>query len=70
MHYHYLTIEQRETLQGLIESRMKEQPALKPALEFLHSPDYGVCVACGGDIAYTKLLADPAARHCRTCEPS
>ena len=62
MHYHYLTLEQRHTLEevmaGLPEAQRKR----------LHQPDYGVCERCGGDIAYVRLLANPLARRCRACE--
>ena len=68
MHYHYLTIEQRETLEKLIRSQIPSgsQP-LETALERLHQPDYGVCIECGTDIGFVRLEADPAALHCRDC---
>lgn len=68
MHYHYFTLEQRESLERQIRSRMAEQPALGSALERLHTPDYGVCAGCGADIPYVRLLGDPGARRCRACE--
>jgi RNA polymerase-binding transcription factor DksA len=67
VHYHYLTIEQREALENLIRTRMAGRPEMRSALERLHSPDFGVCEACGADIAYTKLTADPLARRCPAC---
>lgn len=67
MHYHYLTIEQRESLEKLIRSSARGEAALKDALERLHQPDYGVCIECRADIGYDRLLADPAALHCRAC---
>lgn len=67
MHYHYLTIEQREALENLIRTSMAGRPELKAALARLHSPGYGVCEACGADIAYAKLTADPLLRRCPSC---
>ena len=67
MHYHYLTIEQRETLEKLIRARATDPGALKAALAHLHQPDYGVCIECGKDIGYVRLEADPAALHCQAC---
>jgi RNA polymerase-binding transcription factor DksA len=66
-HYHYLTLEQRASLEGIIRSRVATQPQLKLALERLHAPDYGVCIECRGDIAYVRLEADPDALHCQAC---
>ena len=66
MHYHYLTIEQRESLEKLIRSRAGGAQ-LKTALERLHQPDYGVCIECGKDIGFVRLEADPSALHCQAC---
>lgn len=63
MHYRYLTLEQRENLERLLDG------ALAPERARLHSPEYGVCVACGKDIPYARLLEIPAARHCSGCQP-
>ncbi|HEX2566752.1 MAG TPA: TraR/DksA C4-type zinc finger protein [Burkholderiales bacterium] len=67
MHYHYFTIEQREALERLIRSSMAGRPEMTSALARLHSAEYGVCEACGGDIPYTKLTADPLQRRCARC---
>jgi RNA polymerase-binding transcription factor DksA len=63
MHYRYLTLEQRETLERLMRTRMPQE------LTHLHTPDYGVCEGCGADIPYVRLLEQPAARHCTACQP-
>lgn len=71
MHYHYFTIEQRETLSREIHRLMGEAPegaGLAPALARLRSPDYGICERCQADIAFVRLLKDPLARRCRDCE--
>jgi RNA polymerase-binding transcription factor DksA len=59
-HYHYLTIEQRERLQAILQARLAE---LGEALARLHTPDYGVCTHCGADIPYVRLIwkAGPSA---------
>ena len=67
MHYHYFTIEQRQALEQLIRASMAGRPEMKPTLERLHSPEFGVCEACGTDIAYASLTADPLARRCPGC---
>ena len=62
MHYRYLTIEQRESLERLIRSG--GTPEL---VERLHTAEYGVCQACGADIPYVRLLDSPAAVLCTAC---
>jgi RNA polymerase-binding transcription factor len=64
-HYHYLTIEQRERLQAILQARLTE---LGDGLARLHTPDYGVCADCGRDIPYARLEGDPLARRCAACE--
>jgi RNA polymerase-binding transcription factor DksA len=66
MHYHYFTLEQRDTLSQQIRGLASKETA-EPALEFLRSPEYGVCEACGDDIPYVKLLQDPLLRRCARC---
>jgi DnaK suppressor protein len=68
MHYHYFTLEQRQSLEALMRERMAGQPELDSALRRLRTPDYGVCAACGSDIPYIRLLGDPVARRCEACE--
>ncbi|HZQ73831.1 MAG TPA: TraR/DksA C4-type zinc finger protein [Burkholderiales bacterium] len=67
MHYHYLTLEQRESLERLIRSSLAGRPEVTSALARLHSPDYGVCERCGVDIPYVRLSAAPLERLCRSC---
>lgn len=67
MHYHYLTIEQRESLEKLMRSRVRGESELKAALEKLHQPDYGTCIECGKDIDYVRLQVEPFALHCLAC---
>ena len=67
MHYHYLTIEQRTSLEELIRSSVRGESQLRSALAKLREPDYGTCIECRRDIDYVRLQVDPCALHCRTC---
>jgi RNA polymerase-binding transcription factor DksA len=67
MHYHYLTIEQRKSLEELIRSSVRGESELISALAKLHQPDYGTCIECQRDIDYARLQGDPFALHCRAC---
>jgi DnaK suppressor protein len=67
MHYHYFTLEQRGALERLMRSRSRGKAELQGALERLQQPDYGVCIECGGNIAFTRLQEDPDALHCWQC---
>jgi RNA polymerase-binding transcription factor DksA len=66
MHYHYFTLEQRESLEREIRSLPAQDAA--ETLRRLHTPDYGVCRRCGADIPYVRLMAAPAALYCAACE--
>jgi len=68
MHYHYFTLEQREALARRIQEVARERgenPA--PALERLHTPEFGLCAVCGTDIAFARLEQDPFERTCGHC---
>jgi RNA polymerase-binding transcription factor DksA len=65
-HYHYLTLEQRQALEGQLRAAMSGE-LLHLALARLHQPDYGVCIECGKDIAFARLQDDPEALHCGAC---
>jgi RNA polymerase-binding transcription factor DksA len=67
LHYHYLTLEQRDALEKLIRSGVGAEPSVDAALERLRQPDYGVCIECGDDIAFVRLQTDPTALHCEHC---
>ena len=38
------------------------------ALELLHSPGYGLCTACGAEIPFVRLQANPATTRCVACQ--
>ena len=68
MHYHYFTIEQREELARRIRevaAEKRQDPA--PALQRLHTPEFGLCAVCGTDIPFVRLLKDPFERTCGHC---
>ena len=41
---------------------------IRQALQQLDDGEYGICVACGEDIAHRRLLARPVATHCIDCK--
>lgn len=114
---HYLTIEQRESLQAALNARAQvlretiarmlgsqagearaladhreetdddavidlesslETDALQrnslelreaeKALHRIHTPEFGECADCGGDIPFTRLQANPLSTRCVACE--
>ena len=67
MHYHYLTLEQREALEQLIRAQTPGARQCREALARLHEPDYGECIECRADIGFARLITDPFATHCRAC---
>jgi len=67
MHYHYFTLEQRASLEQAIRSTINNERALGRALEHFHTPAYGICRHCGGDIPYIRLTDRPLAQDCGRC---
>ena len=47
---------------------VQELRAVKEAIQRIHSPDFGVCADCEGEIPYARLKAQPMATRCRACE--
>jgi RNA polymerase-binding transcription factor len=41
---------------------------IQDALERMDADEYGVCVACGGEMQQKRLDAVPWARHCIECQ--
>ena len=66
MHYHYFTIEQRESLRNVMQATLRGEQ-LRSALDRLREPDFGTCSRCGKDIPYVLLADDPARLVCRDC---
>lgn len=67
MHYRYFTLEQRDHLEQAIRDWATDATGLATALERLHAPDYGNCVACGVEMLYVELIAAPPATLCPAC---
>jgi RNA polymerase-binding transcription factor DksA len=56
-------LEQADVTRDLDEFR-----ALEAARDRLRGGDYGICIECGGDIAYERLKATPSAQRCIDCQ--
>ncbi len=50
-----------------LERDVRELRAVEGAAVRLHTPDYGVCDDCGGEIPYARLDAQPTATRCVAC---
>jgi RNA polymerase-binding protein DksA len=51
-----------------LERDVRELRAVEVAAMRLHTPDYGVCDDCGGEIPFVRLEAVPAATRCFACQ--
>jgi len=51
-----------------LEHEGAELREMMAARERLHTPDYGVCADCGGDIPYLRLEVMPTATRCVGCQ--
>jgi len=56
-------LEQADVTRDLDEFR-----SLETARDRMAGGDYGVCVDCGGDIAFERLKATPSALRCIDCQ--
>lgn len=45
-----------------------ELRAVEASLSDFHAGTYGYCIACGREIAYERLVAQPTAKRCITCQ--
>jgi DnaK suppressor protein len=43
------------------------ESGMSAALERLHTPEFGVCERCGGDIAFARLAVEPTLTRCTKC---
>lgn len=55
---------QESALASLARDRLA---GISAAMEKLDTGTYGACERCGGDIAFARLQARPAATHCIEC---
>lgn len=60
-------LEELATNEGLEVQHIHEAEQILAALARIEAGDYGVCDACGGDIALARLAALPTATRCITC---
>lgn len=58
----------REVDMALSDLDTSELGALSRALLRLREGGYGVCVACGADIPFSRLQVEPQAARCLACE--
>jgi DnaK suppressor protein len=58
----------REVDMALTELDTAELAALQQALQRLQAGTYGRCHDCGADIPHARLLLEPQALRCVTCE--
>lgn len=58
----------REVDLGLSDLDTEELGAVSRALVKLREGRYGMCVACGADIPFSRLRVEPQASRCLACE--
>lgn len=51
-----------------IERDVRELRRTRDALQRLHTPDFGICIACGAEVPYARLAAEPTATRCFACQ--
>jgi RNA polymerase-binding protein DksA len=56
-------LDQADTSRDLLELR-----SLDAAHERIEDGSYGTCIECGGEIAFARLQANPAAERCIRCQ--
>lgn len=60
-------LEELATNESLENQHIHEAEQIMAALARIEAGEYGVCSACGGDIAPARLLALPTATRCIAC---
>jgi DnaK suppressor protein len=51
-----------------VQRDMNELKCVRETLHRIHSPEYGVCSDCAGDIPFSRLWAELAAQRCTACQ--
>lgn len=51
-----------------VDRHIEEIRDIEAALRRVRGQKYGVCIDCGGDIAYARLNAYPTAKRCIRCQ--
>lgn len=57
-----------QVLEALDDVGRRELEGLRAAIARIDDGSYGVCIACGEDIAERRLAAQPTALRCVPCE--
>lgn len=60
--------EEREVDMALSDLELRELGDVSAALRRLQGERYGLCTACGADIPFDRLKAEPWAQRCVACE--
>lgn len=45
-----------------------ELAAIDRALQRLDTPEYGLCIDCGAEITFERLMAEPTVLRCTSCQ--
>lgn len=53
---------------ALVDRQIAEVREIDTALKRIESESFGLCVDCGGDIAFERLQAYPTAQRCLACQ--
>lgn len=54
--------------QGILNRHIAGLRDIEAALQRIRDGAYGVCIDCGDDIAFNRLLAYPTAKRCIACQ--
>jgi len=53
---------------AVFQRYLNELRVVEQGLAHLHARDYGICAACGAEIPYARLSANPAVLRCVRCQ--
>ena len=53
---------------AIVDRQIHEMRDIEAAKQRIKAGDYGVCIDCGTDIGFDRLLAYPTARRCIACQ--
>ncbi len=53
---------------AILDRHVNELRDIEAAFQRIRKGEYGVCVDCGDDIAFTRLQAYPTAKRCIVCQ--
>ena len=61
------SLQSQHMSKNLHEREQARYAAVRAALERMDSGEYGICVECGGEIEYGRLMVVPEAERCPRC---